>query len=118
MPSGASERKSHLPAGEALRGRDLLHLSRSSRRNLEKLFAEFAPEEYDFRLSRLEQFREVTLDFAGVKTLGQGFADEVFRVFPAAHPDVILKRLNVPPAIEAVIKHVIDESRPHRLTNG
>lgn len=33
----------------------------------------------------LKKFKKVTLDFRGVKGVGQGFADEVFRVWPAAH---------------------------------
>ncbi|MGA2640901.1 MAG: DUF4325 domain-containing protein [Spirochaetia bacterium] len=118
-----------------------MSISRSSRRKLEEVFAEFAPEEYDFRfqrnvvsvalaardyvsrsearrlVSRLEQFREVTLDFAGVKSIGQSFADEVFRVFASAHPTVTLKRVNVPPAIDAVIRHVIDNTNGEMLTN-
>jgi anti-sigma regulatory factor (Ser/Thr protein kinase) len=36
----------------------------------------------------LERFREVVLDYAGVRGVGQGFADEVARVWPAAHPEV------------------------------
>ena len=41
-------------------------------------------------LSRLEQFRDVELDFAGVDTVGQGFADEVFRVWPLVHPNTTI----------------------------
>ena len=37
-------------------------------------------------LARLDQFREVILDFSRVKSIGQGFADEIFRVFASAHP--------------------------------
>jgi DNA-binding transcriptional ArsR family regulator len=33
----------------------------------------------------LERFREVILDFRGVEVVGQGFADEVFRVWARAH---------------------------------
>jgi hypothetical protein len=51
-----------------------------------------------------------------VTFIGQGFADEVFRVFAAAHPALILKRVNVLPAIDAVIRHVIDNSRRDELT--
>ncbi|MEO7095748.1 MAG: DUF4325 domain-containing protein, partial [Polyangiales bacterium] len=36
-------------------------------------------------LHGLERFREVVLDFRGVEAIGQGFADEVFRVWAAAH---------------------------------
>lgn len=39
-------------------------------------------------LGRIDLFREVLLDFKGVKTIGQAFADEVFRVFASEHPDV------------------------------
>ncbi|MDO8499080.1 MAG: DUF4325 domain-containing protein [bacterium] len=35
----------------------------------------------------LEQFKEITLDFAQVATVGQGFADEIFRVWQNAHSD-------------------------------
>ena len=38
------------------------------------------------RLMRgLERFAHVTVDFAGVEEVGQGFVDEVFRVWPSQH---------------------------------
>lgn len=38
------------------------------------------------RLMRgLERFQEVVLDFTGVEEVGQGFADEALRVWPASH---------------------------------
>jgi anti-sigma regulatory factor (Ser/Thr protein kinase) len=40
---------------------------------------------------RLTEFRHVTLDFSGVEVVGQGFCDEVFRVFARAHPEVALE---------------------------
>lgn len=36
----------------------------------------------------LEGFTEIVIDFAGVEHVGQGFADEVFRVWPSQHPGV------------------------------
>jgi hypothetical protein len=36
-------------------------------------------------LHGLDRFREVVLDFAGVEAIGQGFADEVFRVWARTH---------------------------------
>jgi hypothetical protein len=33
----------------------------------------------------------VTLDFSGVEIVGQGFCDEVFRVFARAHPQVTIE---------------------------
>lgn len=44
-------------------------------------------------LHGLERFREVLVDFTGVVAVGQGFADEVFRVWPAAHPAVTVTPL-------------------------
>jgi hypothetical protein len=41
-------------------------------------------------LGRFERFKVVMLNFTGVATIGQAFADEVFRVFPARHPEVEL----------------------------
>ena len=43
----------------------------------------------------LERFRHVILDFQGVTLVGQGFADEIFRVWSRAHPDVELKTENM-----------------------
>ncbi len=38
----------------------------------------------------LEEFEHVILDFTGVELVGQGFADELFRVWQADHPGVRL----------------------------
>jgi anti-sigma regulatory factor (Ser/Thr protein kinase) len=42
-------------------------------------------------LARLTDFERVTLDFSGVEVVGQGFCDEVFRVFARAHPKLKLE---------------------------
>ncbi len=39
-------------------------------------------------LIRLDGFREVLLDFKGIKRIGQAFADEIFRVYKNTHPHV------------------------------
>ena len=39
-------------------------------------------------LMRLDGFREVLLDFKGIRRIGQAFADEIFRVYKNAHPQV------------------------------
>jgi anti-sigma regulatory factor (Ser/Thr protein kinase) len=63
-------------------------------RTVVKLFAigvEFVSRSEARRLlNGLERFREVVLDFQGVEAVGQGFVDEVFRVWAAAHPAVRL----------------------------
>jgi hypothetical protein len=38
-------------------------------------------------LSNLEKFRSVVLDFSGVEEIGQGFVDEIFRVWARSHPE-------------------------------
>ncbi|MGH7893854.1 MAG: STAS-like domain-containing protein [Candidatus Binatia bacterium] len=42
-------------------------------------------------VARLTDFRHAILDFSGVQVVGQGFCDEVFRVFAHAHPHVTLE---------------------------
>lgn len=39
-------------------------------------------------LSRVDRFSEVLLDFQGVQDIGPAFADEIFRVFRNAYPDI------------------------------
>lgn len=46
-------------------------------------------------LSGLEKFREVTMDFAGVDAVGQGFADEVFRVWSRGHAGTRIVPVNM-----------------------
>ncbi|HSS66513.1 MAG TPA: DUF4325 domain-containing protein, partial [Gammaproteobacteria bacterium] len=36
---------------------------------------------------------------------GQGFADEVFRVFASRHPDIQLRAINANRSIAAMIRH-------------
>jgi anti-sigma regulatory factor (Ser/Thr protein kinase) len=57
-------------------------------------------------LSRFEQFTEIVLDFQGVDIIGQGFADQIFRIFPQTHPDIPLIAINTSPAVERMIAFV------------
>jgi hypothetical protein len=41
-----------------------------------------------------------------VTNVGQGFADEIFRVFASAHPGVVIHTVNAGKAVEAMIRHV------------
>lgn len=50
-------------------------------------------------LAGLEKFRAVTLDFSGVRTVGQAFVDEVFRVFPGQHPETAITPVNMNDAV-------------------
>lgn len=55
---------------------------------------------------RLETFREAILDFSNVTLMGQGFADEIFRVYALEHPQVLLRPINMLPQVERMIRHV------------
>lgn len=57
-------------------------------------------------LYRLEQFQTVELDFSDVDFMGQGFADEVFRVFKSRCPEVDVLAINASPDVLRMIKHV------------
>jgi anti-sigma regulatory factor (Ser/Thr protein kinase) len=55
-------------------------------------------------LQRVENFRHVVLDFAEVSSIGQAFADEIFRVFANAHPEVELIPVHAVPDVQQMIR--------------
>ena len=57
--------------------------------------------------NRLDNFVEVTLDFEGVESIGQGFAHELFVVFAKAHPDIDLIVKNDNEEVKNMINHVL-----------
>jgi hypothetical protein len=57
-------------------------------------------------INRFDRFLEVVLDFTGVDFIGQGFADQIFRVFVRAHPAVRLIPINCTGTVERMIAHV------------
>lgn len=104
-------------------------LDSGSRRQLSEVFAAFTdPETYDFNRSQavvrlfesgasfvsrsearrlahgLEKFQEVTVDFRGISDVGQGFIDELFRVWAGAHQRTRLVPTNMSPAVEAMVR--------------
>lgn len=58
-------------------------------------------------LSGLEKFKDVDLDFSKVSGIGQGFADQVFRVWQRIHPDTHLHVVNASKEVQFMIDHVI-----------
>lgn len=46
-------------------------------------------------LSGLEKYKKIIFDFNGIDLIGQGFADEIFRVWQNSHPDTILEPINM-----------------------
>jgi anti-sigma regulatory factor (Ser/Thr protein kinase) len=56
--------------------------------------------------ARLEGFEVVELDFEGVAQIGQGFADEMFRVWANEHPTSRLVPVHANPAVHSVIASI------------
>mgnify|MGYP001612874933 CR=1 FL=1 len=54
----------------------------------------------------LDKFKVIILDFDQVPTIGQAFADEIFRVFLSTHPDVEIKVINANEAVQFMIDRV------------
>ena len=54
-------------------------------------------------LARLQQFRRADINFAGIQDVGQGFADEMFRVFRRRHPEVELVPQGMTPQVAAMV---------------
>lgn len=51
-----------------------------------------------------DRFCRVVLDFTEVTTIGQAFADEIFRVFANEHPEVELLVMHALPAVQQMIR--------------
>ena len=52
----------------------------------------------------LERFEEVVLDFSGVEAVGQGFVDEVFRIWAGSHPETTLIPRNMSPEVAFMVE--------------
>jgi anti-sigma regulatory factor (Ser/Thr protein kinase) len=58
-------------------------------------------------LARFDRFEEVLLDFRGVNEIGQAFADEIFRVYATAHPNIEIIVVNAGDAVKRMIAHAL-----------
>jgi STAS-like domain of unknown function (DUF4325) len=85
--------KTHVPVSLARYGDENL-ISRSQAKRL---------------LTRFDRFKEIILDFKGVDTIGQAFADEIFRVFQNQNPQIHLTPLNTNEQIDRMISRVKSE---------
>ncbi|MFC3688854.1 STAS-like domain-containing protein [Aquipuribacter hungaricus] len=57
------------------------------------------------RLMRgLDRFKEVTLDFTGVEEVGQGFVDEVLRVWPRKHEGTLVTPVGMTGPVEFMVR--------------
>ena len=59
-------------------------------------------------LARFDQFDVILLDFKGIASIGQAFADEVFRVFATEHPHTVI----VPTNMSNQVGRMVRRSRP------
>ncbi len=57
-------------------------------------------------VSGLEKFKKIILDFKGVPTVGQAFADEIFRVFQNDNPKIKIEPINMQKGVEFMVKRV------------
>lgn len=57
-------------------------------------------------LLHLDKFKSIVLDFDRVPTVGQAFADEIFRVFAGKHKDIQITTINTNEAVDFMIKRV------------
>lgn len=49
-------------------------------------------------------FKSVWFDFDGVETIGQAFADEIFRVFARSHPEIEIVPVGATPEVQQIIQ--------------
>jgi len=113
----------------------IFFISVGSKRRLENVFKEYAGETFKFDktkvivklyktdtnyisrsqarriLTGLEKFKTVILDFHNIDTIGQAFADEVFRVWQNHHPDIKIQYQNSNENIVFMIKRAESQSR-------
>lgn len=108
-----------------------LELANDSKRDLQKVFDQYSSPDDDYvftrtvipvnlvrygnervvsrsqakrLLARVERFSTVVFDFAGIESIGQAFADEIFRVFARAHPDIELISINATEQVSKMIR--------------
>ncbi len=99
-----------------------------TKRNPSEVFAAYSdPETFDFTQSQvrvglfkedglfvsrseakriavnLDDFQHVEIDFSGIDEVGQGFVDELFRVWPKTHQQTKLVPVNANPAVASMI---------------
>lgn len=58
-------------------------------------------------LERFDRFKVVILDFSGIASIGQAFADEVFRVFGSRHPEVELVPMHARSEVKRMISRAL-----------
>ena len=118
-----------------------MKLSNHTSRTLKKIYDQYAPgsDDYGFNktvvpvklaqygndklisrsqakrlLARVELFKTVMFDFTDVPSIGQAFADEIFRVFAHEHPDIQL----VPIKASSEVRRMIERAKAAASTEA
>lgn len=108
-------------------------IKQKTRKTLQDLFEEYQNSEFEFDKTKLavkitlsskeseyvsrseakrllfglEKFKRIVLDFKGVKGIGQGFADEIFRVFKSNYPAIKIEPINMKKPLEFMVKRAL-----------
>ncbi len=106
----------------------LFGIKTRSRKNLKELFDAYSSSRSEFDKTRitlrlmkkegsfvsrseakrllygLDKFRWITIDFKNILGVGQAFADEIFRVFQSAHPEITLEPMNMCEAVKFMLE--------------
>ncbi|EGQ72796.1 hypothetical protein HMPREF9094_2758 [Fusobacterium animalis ATCC 51191] len=111
----------------------LIYLSLLQKEQLKKFFDEYTSDDFVFNktkitvhlakdylghdfvsrslakriLMNVEKFKIIVLDFENIDNIGQGFADEVFRVFKNKNPDITIVPVNMNEEIEFMINRAM-----------
>ncbi len=94
--------RTRVPVRLAQYGQDLL-VSRSQARRI---------------LARFERFKEVYLDFSAVESIGQAFADEIFRVYATGHPELKLTAVNANEQVTRMIRRATAGAREQEASGS
>jgi len=103
-------------------------INKKTKKSLNALFNEYTDEEYKFSKTKvtvklyqgkveyvsrsqarrilfgMDKFSTIFLDFSGIKGIGQGFADEIFRVYKKEHPTISIIPTNALKTVLFMIK--------------
>ncbi len=105
-------------------------VKKSTNRNIKYIFDKYASSEYEYNFSKtkidlnllqenyisrsqakrllvgLDKFEEIILNFKKVRNVGQGFIDEIYRVFRNKHPNIKIDSINMNSIIKSMIRHI------------
>ena len=65
-------------------------------------------------MARVDLFQRVELDFAGIDSIGQAFADEIFRVFVLSHPNLLITPKNTSGDVQKQINAAVAQAKAER----